>query len=55
VSLTTPAGWSEAEAAARASYGRLVAWLAWQWRDMAAAEDAMAQALLAALEQCDLV
>lgn len=45
-----PAGWAEAERAARESYGRLVAWLAWQWRDIEAAEDAMASALLAALE-----
>ena len=43
-------GWPEAERAARQSYGRLVAWLAWQWRDLAAAEDAFAQALLKALE-----
>ncbi|AEG93173.1 RNA polymerase sigma factor [Ramlibacter tataouinensis] len=46
-----PAGWSEAEAAARGSYGRLVAWLAWRWRDLAGAQDAMGQALLAALER----
>ncbi len=39
-----------AEQAARESFGRLVAWLAWQWRDVAAAEDAMADALLKALE-----
>lgn len=39
-----------AENAARHSYGRLVAWLAWRWRDLAAAEDALADALLAALE-----
>lgn len=38
-----------AERVARESYGRLVAWLAWQWRDLAAAEDALADALLAAL------
>ncbi|MFN0160891.1 MAG: RNA polymerase sigma factor [Burkholderiales bacterium] len=37
-------------AAARASYGRLLAWLAWQWRDVAAAEDALAEAFAAALE-----
>lgn len=48
--MATPTGWPEAERAARAAYGRLVAWLAWQWRDLAAAEDAMAQALLKALE-----
>jgi len=34
---------------ARGAYGRLVAWLAWQWRDLAAAEDALADALVAAL------
>ena len=44
-----------AEAAARHSYGRLLAWLAWQWRDVAAAEDALADAFAAALERwpCD--
>ncbi len=40
-----------AEAAARHSYGRLVAWLAWQWRDIAAAEDALADAFASALER----
>lgn len=45
-----PQGWSEAETAARASYGRLVAHLAWRWHDLAAAEDALSAALLAALE-----
>lgn len=34
---------------ARESYGRLVAWLAWQWRDIAAAEDALADAFATAL------
>jgi RNA polymerase sigma-70 factor (ECF subfamily) len=48
--MSAPTGWPEAERAAREAYGRLVAWLAWQWRDIAAAEDAMASALLAALE-----
>ena len=38
-----------AEAAARRSYGRLLAWLAWQWRDVAAAEDALAEAFATAL------
>ena len=38
-----------ADAAARRSYGRLLAWLAWQWRDIAAAEDALAEAFAAAL------
>ena len=40
-----------AEAAARHSYGRLLAWLAWQWRDVAAAEDALAEAFATALER----
>jgi RNA polymerase sigma-70 factor (ECF subfamily) len=39
-----------AELAARASYGRLVALLARQWRDLSAAEDALADAFRAALE-----
>ncbi len=39
-----------AERAARDTYGRLVAWLAYKWRDVAAAEDAMATALMKALE-----
>ena len=43
-----------AEAAARHSYGRLLAWLAWQWRDVAAAEDALADAFAAALERWPL-
>jgi RNA polymerase sigma-70 factor (ECF subfamily) len=34
---------------ARESYGRIVAWLAWQWRDIAAAEDALAEAFATAL------
>lgn len=38
------------ETAARESYGRLVSWLAWQWRDIAAAEDALGDALVKALE-----
>ena len=37
------------EHAARASYGRLLSWLAWQWRDIAAAEDALAEAFSLAL------
>jgi len=40
-----------AEAAARQSYGRLVAYLAARSRDVAAAEDALAEAFAAALEQ----
>lgn len=39
-----------AERAARESFGRLVSWLAWQWHDIAAAEDALSDALLKALE-----
>lgn len=42
-------GWDAAERAARESYGRLLAWLAYRWRDLAAAEDALAEAFLAAL------
>jgi predicted RNA polymerase sigma factor len=38
------------EQAARDSYGRLVAYLAVHWRDLAAVEDALADAFLAALE-----
>ncbi len=39
-----------AEAATRRSYGRLLAHLAYQWRDLAAAEDALAGAFASALE-----
>jgi RNA polymerase sigma-70 factor (ECF subfamily) len=39
-----------AEAAARRSYGKLVAWLAAQTRDVAAAEDALADAFASALK-----
>ena len=39
-----------AELAARVSYGRLLAYLAARWRDVARAEDALGDALLAALE-----
>lgn len=40
-----------AERAARDAYGRIVASLAWRWRDLAAAEDALADAFAAALER----
>ncbi|WP_027062084.1 RNA polymerase sigma factor [Mesorhizobium loti] len=40
-----------AEAAARQSYGKLVAWLAARTRDVVAAEDALADAFAAALER----
>ncbi|MER9603051.1 RNA polymerase sigma factor [Mesorhizobium sp. M0243] len=40
-----------ASAAARQSYGKLVAWLAARTRDVAAAEDALADAFAAALER----
>ena len=46
---STDAAHRAAERAARDSYGRLLAWLAYRWRDLAAAEDALADALLAAL------
>lgn len=39
-----------AENAARTSYGRLLAYLARQWRDVAAAEDALAEAFARALD-----
>ena len=38
------------ELAARTSFGRLVAWLGAQWRDISAAQDALADALVKALE-----
>lgn len=40
----------EAELAARTAYGRLLAYLAAGWRDVASAEDALGDAFLAALE-----
>jgi RNA polymerase sigma-70 factor, ECF subfamily len=43
--------WSTVEHTAREAYGQLVAKLAFQWRDIAAAEDALADALCAALEK----
>jgi RNA polymerase sigma-70 factor, ECF subfamily len=39
-----------AQAAARHSYGRLLAYLAYRWRDIAAAEDALAEAFASALQ-----
>jgi RNA polymerase sigma-70 factor, ECF subfamily len=49
--VTTPAAGAlqAAEHAAREAYGRLVAMLAWQWRDLAAAEDALSEAFATAL------
>ncbi len=46
-----PDGFDAAQRLARQAYGRLVAWLAYQWRDLAAAEEAMGEALLKALER----
>lgn len=46
--LTAPR--KAAEQAARDSYGRLLSYLAWQWRDIGAAQDALGDALLKALE-----
>ena len=45
----TDAAHRAAERAARESYGRLVAWLAYRWRDLAAAEDALSDAFASAL------
>jgi RNA polymerase sigma-70 factor, ECF subfamily len=45
-----PSAWSAVEVAVRDAYGQLLARLAFQWRDIAAAEDALADALCAALE-----
>ncbi len=38
-----------AERAARHHYGRLLSWLAWRWRDIAGAEDALGEAFARAL------
>ncbi len=40
--------------AARDAYGRLVAYLAWRWNDLASAEDALGEALLKALQRWPL-
>lgn len=54
-SLQAPDGPGAARAAAeriaRETFGRLVASLAWRWRDLAAAQDALSDALLAALDR----
>ena len=50
-SIGSDAARAVAEAAARQSYGKLVAWLAARTRDVAAAEDALADAFAAALER----
>ena len=47
---TSEAGRRAAEAVARTSYGRLVALLAYRWRDLGAAEDALGDAFASALE-----
>ena len=49
--MSAGAPWSQVEAAARDAYGRLVALLAARSGDLAGAEDALADALLAALER----
>jgi len=46
---SAPPAWDAAERVARESYGRLVAWLACRWRDLAGAEDALSEAFIAAL------
>ncbi len=50
MSADSRAAFRAAELAARESYGRLVSYLAWQWRDIAAAQDTLNDALLKALE-----
>jgi len=50
VSEAQQAAHDAAALAARTAYGRLVAYLAARWRDVAAAEDALGDALVAALE-----
>lgn len=47
---TPEAARAAAERAARDAFGRIVASLAWRWRDLAAAQDALSDALVAALE-----
>jgi RNA polymerase sigma-70 factor (ECF subfamily) len=49
--MTDNPAWRAAESAARESYGKLVALLAARSRDVASAEDALAEAFAAALEQ----
>lgn len=51
IGLGPKASWSRIEQEARAAYGRLVALLAARSGDLAGAEDALAEALLAALER----
>jgi RNA polymerase sigma-70 factor (ECF subfamily) len=46
-----PAAAEVAARTAREAYGRLVAYLAWRWNDLAAAEDALGDALMKALER----
>jgi RNA polymerase sigma-70 factor (ECF subfamily) len=48
--MTGDAGVRAALVAARTSYGRMLAWLAWRWRDITEAEDALSDAFLAALQ-----
>jgi RNA polymerase sigma-70 factor (ECF subfamily) len=49
--MTRDAGARAALVAARSSYGRMLAWLAWRWRDITEAEDALSDAFLAALRK----
>ena len=49
-----PTAEQAAEQVARQAYGRLLAYLAWQWRDLAAAEDALSDAFAAALKHWPL-
>ncbi|WP_439518997.1 RNA polymerase sigma factor [Hydrogenophaga sp.] len=47
----TPTATEAAARTARDAYGRLVAYLAWRWNDLAGAQDALGDALLKALER----
>jgi RNA polymerase sigma-70 factor (ECF subfamily) len=50
VAAKPPSPYQTAERVARDAYGRLLSYLAWQWRDIGAAQDALGDALLKALE-----
>ena len=51
ISVSAESSQAAADAAARASYGRLLAYLTCHWQDITAAEDALSDAFLAALQK----